>query len=56
MARGMRWLLYPQRNVVGTHGIGGWVGNRVGLDVLETTVSYPCREMNHCSSFVQPVA
>jgi len=29
-----------------------WVGQRVGLDVLETIASYSCRKWNHYSSFI----
>ena len=31
--------LYPRRNITRTHGTGGWLGCRAGLDVLEKTKS-----------------
>jgi hypothetical protein len=41
----------------GTHCIGGWVGPRAGLDVMEKRkIPCPCLELNPDSSVIQPVA
>ena len=39
------WPLYSVEGTPGTHGIGGWVGARAGLDMWEKRkLSHPCRE------------
>jgi hypothetical protein len=49
--------LRPRETAPRTHCIGGCVGPRAGLDVMETwKISGPCRESNPDFSAVQPVA
>jgi hypothetical protein len=38
--------LPPGGRAPGTHGIGGWAGSRVGLDVVEKRNILYCRELN----------
>jgi hypothetical protein len=46
-----------REKALGTHCIGGWVGPRVGLNVMEKRkISCPYREWNPDSSAVHPVA
>jgi len=44
----------PRKRVDGTHRIGGWVGPRAGLDVLDDTNPLPLLEIEPRN--VQPVA
>jgi hypothetical protein len=56
MIRFTSLLIYPWGNSPGTNCIGGWVGPRVDLDVMEKRkITSPYREQNPDSSVVQPV-
>jgi hypothetical protein len=49
--------LFPQGNKAGSQYIGGWAGPRIVLDDMKKRkMFFPCRESNHDSSAVQPVA
>jgi hypothetical protein len=48
--------LPPGKQPPGTHCIGGWVGPRTDLDVMEKRKILPCQEGNTDSLAVQPVA
>jgi hypothetical protein len=49
---GLEWsapspcLITPGKRAPGTHRIGGWLGPRAGLDVMEKRGCCPCRESN----------
>jgi hypothetical protein len=46
----------PCRKPPSTHFIGGCMGLRGGLDILEKEMSCPCQESNFDSSVIQHVA
>jgi hypothetical protein len=49
--------LLSRETTSGTHWIGGWVGPRAGLEVMEKRkTSCPYREPNPDSSAIHPVA
>jgi hypothetical protein len=46
----------PGKGASSTHCIGGWVGPRAGMNVMEKrNISCPCREENKDPSAVHPV-
>jgi hypothetical protein len=47
----------PGKTEAGTHCIEGWVGHRVGLEVIGRRKIYlPCQKCNPDSSVVRPVS
>jgi hypothetical protein len=54
-----RWIaVYPWGSspTPGTHFIGGWLGSKAGLNMVEkTNISCPYQELNPDSSAIKPI-
>jgi hypothetical protein len=47
----------PGEAAPSTHCIGGWMGLRAGIDIMEKRkISYPYQELNSYFSVIQPIA